>query len=303
MASINIGGTLSIDRPDEDAFFRVSNENFDLLQLVNGGEIWHDLEFLIPHRQKIRRLRVSGIFDGFHGLEQLTELTHLNLEDYSPSPVFDFSSLRKLQFCQMGWSPKFAGNTVFSLPELREVSLLKYRGTNCAEIGVAKRLRSLKLRRGRLESLDGIAGCESLEELRLMQVKGLTSLAGIETCKTIKVVEIEKGSALAGVAESLRQCSKLTEVLLEGDFEVADLAWIQTNPGMTRFRTDAIVRDVDWNTLFGAPDLFEIAFKYAPRNLPSDDEIKAIATSLGKHVKWLEHGGTQRSPWIEVHFK
>lgn len=303
MANVMIGGILSIDRPDEEAISRISQGDFDLLQLVNGGEIWHDLQFLVPHRRKIHGLRVSGIFDGFRGLNELTELVHLNLEDYSPNPVLDLSSLTKLQNCKMAWSPKIVGNAFFSIPALRDISLMKYRGRSCAEIGLAKGLRRLTLRHAKLESLNGIAGCELLEELRLIQVKGLSSLAGIEACKALHVLEIEKGSRLPDVAESLQQCSSLTEVLLDGDFEVTHLAWIQANPQMTRFRTDAAVLDINWDALFGAPRLSEIAFKYVPHTLLPDDEIKAIATSHSKHVQWVEHGGTKRSPWIEIHFR
>ena len=303
MTSVKVGGTLSVDRPDEDAVTRILQDDFDLLQLVNGGVVWHDLQFLSPCKQKIRRLRTSGIFDGFRGLETLTDLVHLNLEDYSPDPVFDFSPLAKLEFCKMGWSPKIVGKAFFSIPNLREVSLLKYKGHDCAEIGLAKKLRCLELRRGMLESLDGIAGCSSMEELRLFQVKGLSSLAGIEKCRSLKVIEVEKGSVLTNVAQSLRQCSALTEVLLDGGFELADLGWIKANSGMTRFRSDAIVLDVDWHALFGATKLLEISFRYAPHALQSDDEIKAIAATYGRHVQWIEHGGTKRSLWLEVHFR
>jgi hypothetical protein len=168
---------------------------------------------------------------------------------------------------------------------------------------LAKKLRVLKLRHSKLESIEGIDACEMLEELRLIQVKGLSSLGEIGACRSLRVIEIEKGSKFVDIAESLTQCSKLTQVLLEGDFEIADLKWMRSNPNMIRFRTDAVVLDVDWNLLFGLAKLREIAIKHIPGTLQSDEEIKAIAGSHGRDIQWIEHGGTRRSPWVEIHFR
>ncbi len=277
--------------------------DFDLLQLVNGGEVWLNLRFLAPYVHKISRLRVSGICDSFAGLDALTGLVHLDLDDYDPAPVFDFSPLKNLEFVRMGWSSKMMVSQFFSIPRLREISLLGFKAVNCEGIGAASKLRTLKLRHSTLESLEGLAGCESLEELRLIAVKKLPSLNGIEGCKALKVIEIEKGSILENVDESLQKCTALTEVLLVGKFEVATLQWIRTNPMIRRFRSDAVVLEIDWNVLFGAPELREIAFTHIPDVLPTDDEIKKIAHSQGKHLQWIEHGGTRRVPWIEFHFK
>ncbi|MFZ6732651.1 hypothetical protein ACO0LG_12070 [Undibacterium sp. Ji42W] len=302
METKNYLETLSISGTDENSVRRISEFKFDLLQLVNGGEIWHDLRFLIPFKNNIKKLRVSGIFNGFLGLEMLSELTQLDLEDYPPLPVVDLSSLIELRICKMGWSPKIFGERFFSIPVLEEISITRYRGVNCVEIGLAKKLRHLKLRHGKLESLNGIEGCSLLEEMRFIKVTGLTSLDGIAACKALRVIEIEKGSVIENIAESFFGCSNLTEVFLEGDFEIANLSWIEKNPNMTKFRADAVVLNIDWHKLFGAPKLDEIAFRHIPNALCSDDEIKDIAKSQGKKIQWIEHGGIRRLPWVEIHF-
>lgn len=298
----NAAGKLSIDRLDAQAITALEGE-FNFLQLVNGGEIWQDLRFLSPYARKIWRLRVSGICDSFAGLEELTQLRHLDLDDYVPAPVFDFSRFVHLEFVRMGWSAKMMTAQLFSLPQLREISLLSFKAPNCDAIGLAGKLQKLKLRYSAVDSLDGLGACKALEELRLTSVKKLTSLNGIEACPALKLIEIEKGPELARVDESLQKCTALTEVLLGGKFEVATLAWIRANPMMRRFRSDAMVLDIDWNVLFGAHDLREVAFIHAPGVLPGDDEIKTLAGDHGKNVQWIEHGGTRRAPWIELHFK
>lgn len=302
MNCVNIGGTLSVDRLDEDAKRHISDDTYDLLQLVNGGEIWNDLQFLIPYARKIRKLRISGIFNNFAGLDKLTELSHVNLEDCEPRPVLDLSPLSKLQSCKMGWSPRIIGSAFFSIPELQHVSLFKYAAQDCMEIGLADKLRSLILRHGSLGSLIGISGCEPLEELRLIKMKGLVLLEEIAKCRALRILEIEKGAAFIDISASLEKCSSLMEVLLDGDFEISCLSWLNANTKMTRFRSDAVVLDVDWTCIFEAPKLFEISFKHRPGMLQTDDEIKKIANHSGKQVQWIEHGGSRRAPWIEIHF-
>jgi hypothetical protein len=94
---------------------------------------------------------------------------------------------------------------------------------------------------------------------------------------------------LENISESLRKCAALTQVLLVGKFEVASLQWIRFNPMMQRFRSDAVVLEIDWNDVFDASHLNEIAFAHTPDMLPSDDEIKAIARSHGRDLQWIEH--------------
>ena len=303
MTTIDIGGTLSVDRPDAMAIDRIARGGFELLQLVNGGEEWSTLEFLAPHRQKVRRLRISGLFKRFTGLDQLTELAELDLGDAPPDPMRDFSALCKLESCKLAWTSKILAETFFALPRLSKLFLLRYRHTDCSQIGLAGQLKVLELTQPRLSSLGGLDGCTSLEALKMIQVRGLFSLDGIERCPSLRVLDIEQGSAFKDAAGSLQRCSSLEEVLLDGNFEISNLGWMRSNPRIAKFRTDAVVLDVDWHVLFGLPGLHEIAIRHVPGALRSDDDIKEIARSFGKQVQWIEHGGTRRAPWVEVHFR
>jgi hypothetical protein len=296
------GGKLSIDRLDPQAITALEGE-FDFLQIVNGGEVWKDLYFLGPYAHKVKGLRVSGICDGFAGLNALTQLAQLDIDDYPPDPVVDFSPLVHLATVRMGWSSKMKAVPFFSLPCLQEVDLISFKAMDCNNIGLANRLLKLQLRHGSLESLDGLGGCTVLEELRLKSVRKLTSLHGIERCKELKVIEFVKGSVLQHIDESLSELSGLTEVLLEGKFDVPTLGWIRHNPLLARFRSDAPVLDIDWSALFGAPHLWEVAFVYQSGALPPDEEIKSMASMHGKTLHWIEHGGTRKVPWIELHFR
>ncbi|HEY5994116.1 MAG TPA: hypothetical protein VIU46_05885 [Gallionellaceae bacterium] len=301
--SVNINGTLSIGRFDHDAVRQLSAGNYDLVQLVNNGLEWADLEFLSAYTHKIHRLRLGwGVYNSLAGLEKLTELTYLDLDDLPPDPVYDFSSFSNLQVCKMRWSPKLDQQSFFSLPNLNQVALMWCKTKDCTQIGFAHKLRTLELRFGVVSSLDGLSNCKSLEELRIIRVKGLTSLDEIAKLTHLKTLEIDKGSKFSEVARSLSQCSNLAEVLLEGDFEITDLEWIRKNARLTRFRSDATVQNVDWHAVFNAPALSEIAFAYTPGGLMNDGDIKTIAESCGKPVRWIEHGGTRRRPWVEIHF-
>lgn len=302
MAISNIAGKLSIDRLDAQASAALEGQ-FDFVQLTNGGEIWHDLRFLSPYAHKIARLRVSGICDSFAGLDALTQLLHLDLDDYVPAPVFDFSPFEKIEFVRMGWASKMKAVPFFSLPHLRDISLLGFKAPDCSNIGLAARLQKLKLRHGAVDCLEGLGGCKSLEELRLISVKKLSSLNGIEACPSLRIIDIAKGPELQNIDVSLDRCVGLTQVLLGGKFDVASLAWIRANPMMHSFRSDARVLDVDWHALFGARNLQEIAFIHRPGALDSDEAIKALASTYGKNLHWIEHGGTRAAPSVELHFK
>ncbi len=294
---------ISIGRKDESTMHRLERSEFDLLRIVNGGEIWQDISFLIPFKDKIKKLHVSGIVNGFFGLGELDALTELDLGDYSPSPVVDFSTLSKLGTCKMGWSSKMKGKNFFSIPALEKISLAGYKAENGVEIGLAKRLKCLELRHSRLDNLQGLEGCQLLEELRLIRVSGLTALDALQTCKALKIIEIDTGSRIENIAASLVHCSNLTQVFLAGDFTLGSLTWVTQNPGLTSLRTDALVSNIDWQILFAAPKLADLALKYEPGSLCTDEEIKNIAKSCGRHIQWIEHGGTRRSPWVEIHFK
>ncbi|MES2040997.1 MAG: hypothetical protein V4495_24535 [Pseudomonadota bacterium] len=295
--------TLSINGIDDPAMRRLADCEFELIQIINGGKVWQDLNFLIPFKDKIKKLRVTGIVNGFLGLDMLNALTELDLDDYFPLPVVDFSTLSQLEICKMGWSSKMQGKNFFSIPRLEKISLARFKAENSEEIGLAKKLKCLELRHGTLGSLRGLEGCCMLEELRLIKVSGLTSLDGLDACKALKIIEIEASGRIENITACLERFSNLTCVLLEGDFALNSLAWVANNPGLTSLRADVVIPNIDWRTLFSAPKLEDLALKYKPGSLCTNEEIKNIATSCGKHIQWIELGGTRRAPWIEIHFK
>lgn len=300
---LRIGDIVSFGSAEDYVVHRGGIRRSDLLQLVNGGTMWQDLRLLVADRAEVTRLRVSGLIHAFKGLEQLCELVELDLEDYAPSPVRDFSPLQQLTVCKMGWYPKLDAAAFFSLPRLSEVSLLRYRAQDFSSIGLAKRLKVLRLRWGHVKSLRGIEGCSHLEELRLTHLRGLESLEGIESCNDLRVLELESRGPLRDVHLTLGRCRGLKEVLLEGTFELPDLGWIALNPALERFRSDVAVLNVDWQSAFSAPALHELAFRYQPNSLQDDSSILAAGECAGRRIAWLEHGGTKGAPWIEVHFR
>ncbi|KAB2841039.1 MAG: hypothetical protein F9K47_12235 [Burkholderiales bacterium] len=163
-------------------------------------------------------------------------------------------------------------------------------------------MKALTLRHSKLLSLKGIETCSQLEELRLLRVKGLRSLDGVEHCTQLRILEIDRGSAPVGVADVLCRLEGLEEVYFEGDFVLEHLRWLVRNRQMRSFRSDAVVIDVDWTKVFESPLLREIAFRHQPGALQRDTDIAQIAASFGRPLKWVEHGGTSKRPWVELHF-
>jgi hypothetical protein len=303
MGTENSAGRLSISCLDDEARSVLSEGSFDQLNIVNGGEIWCDLQFLVPYKDRVRKLQTIAAFQSFRGLEQLSELVELSLSDQAPDPIYDFSALTKLQYCCLEWSRKMNGQAFFSLPELRHVSIYLYKSADFSEIGLSKSLRCLDLRYGRVDSLQGLAGCRALEELRLSYLRGLASLDGIEACRTLKTIEIDKGALSGDISGSLENLGSLEQVYLYSDkIELADLKWLTSNPGMAILRSSSVVRNIDWHVLFAAPKLYDVLIAHSPGSLPPDEAIKDIASQHGKIVAKIEHSGTRRSPWINIDF-
>ena len=260
------------------------------------------MKFLVPFKEHVKNLLASGVFNGFAGLDGLTELVCLNLGDYSPDPVFDLSSLGKLEICKMGWSKKISGEKFFSLPKLREVSLFNYKNDDLLEIGATKNLVKLSLRYGSVKQFIGLCNCDKLEVINIINVRNIESINGIECCRSLKTVDFCNLNVACDISAIFYNCSELINVSVGGSAFFNDLDWIKSNKKVAKIRSDSVVRKIDWEVIFGAPELNEIAFKFVPGNIKTDIEIRAISRANGKNLKWIEHGGTKKSPWIELHF-
>lgn len=78
----------------------VSLDNWDMLSLFSVD--WKTFEPLIPFKDKIKCLRISGGPDSSKGLDKLTGLEDLDLDDF-PKPAIDFRKLPKLKKLSVLW--------------------------------------------------------------------------------------------------------------------------------------------------------------------------------------------------------
>jgi len=298
MANSILGRVLSLEHPDADAFSRLSGNDFDAVQLLNGGEIWRDVRSLVQFKEKVRDLRVLAVVKGFRGLDELTELVCLNLEDSPPLPVVDLSRLQNLRDCKFGWSPRLVARSFFSLPNLERISIYRYVAPTCSEVGLAKRLREATFRHGTIGSLEGVQGCTDLEILRLVRVRELTSISPLSACKRLRILDIDEGPEIHGLP-ILGELPNLEEVLLSGRFELESIEWMRGLQDLQRFRSDALVRSIDWTIPFSLPKLTDFATRFVPGSSLSVADFKRLAGSSGRSVL-VEFGGTRRSPWVEL---
>ena len=160
----------------DNAIHRYMKENQIEALYINWTKGWesNDYSFL----SKLNEVKELNIITGGGDLSSISEMS--NLEDlsisYSYDGIIDFSKLKKLKTCFIGYSKKI--DSLFELISLEHLSLNDFKYKNFHRIGDLTNLKSLTISNSSIDSLDFLRHLK-LEKLDLTICKKLISFEEI----------------------------------------------------------------------------------------------------------------------------
>lgn len=268
--------------------------HFDVLSIQAGT--WGDFSFLQPYAGKIRRLLVASGVDAYKGLEVLTELTEIDLEE-APSPALDLLAFQKLEKCYLRWHKKYP-KEFFALPQLAEATLANYPGSDCTAIGQAAGLRKLDLRKGSVASLAGLEHVAGLQHLSLSHMKELQDISAVAKAP-LQMLHIEKCPKLVDV-DFIRRLSSLRELFIDcGGSGFADLRWLSSMEHLIDLLIAVPVQEIDWNIVFAMPALQRVVINTHEGYQLDEQALLACAQAHGRIVDNFTRAGTKIQPAVK----
>lgn len=265
---------------------------FDELS-VNTGE-WKNFEPLMPFVNQVRRLSVTSPVTSFRGIEKLTKLVSLELDD-APNPPLDILQLRQLECCYLRWHKKYP-KAFFELPRLREITLVGYSDSNCENIGLATGLVELDLRQGAVKSLSGLERLGKMRSLSLAYMKNLQDVSAVAGLTEMEVLHIEKCPKVMDIA-FVEQFNDLRVLFLDcGSSGFQDLRWLSKFTKLVELLIAVPVQSPDWSVVFAVPKLRDVVINTRPGYKLKDDELIAKATSIGRELTNLVRAGKKDCP-------
>jgi hypothetical protein len=278
----------------DEAEAAVADGRFDILSIQAGN--WGDFSFLAPHAGTIKRLLIAGGVESYRGLEKLTELTEIDLEE-APGQALDLLAFQKLEKCYLRWHKKYP-KAFFALPRLAEVTLANYPGKDCADIGMAAGLRKLDLRKGSVTSLSGLEQATGLQHLSLAYTKELQDISAVAK-SPLQVLHLEKCPKLAEI-DLIRGLTKMRELFVDcASPGFADLRWLGRMENLADVLIAVPVQQIDWSILFAMPALQRVVINTHEGYGLDEEALLACAKAYGRQVDGLTRAGTKAHPAVK----
>lgn len=267
---------------------------FDVLSIHAGS--WGDFSDLAPYAGKIKRLLVGSAVDSYKGLERLTELTEIDLEE-APSPALNLLAFQKLEKCYLRWHKKYT-REFFALPGLKEITLANYAGVDCADIGMAAGLRKLDLRKGSVTSLSGLEKLAGLQHLEVSYMKELQDISAVSAAP-LQVLHIEKCPKLEDV-DLVRGMTGLQNLFIDcASPGFADLRWLGKMGQLYDVLIAVPVQEIDWNIIFAMPNLQRVVINTHEGYQLDEGALLACAKEHGRTVDNFIRAGTKTLPAVK----
>lgn len=271
----------------------VARHDFDRLEF-HGGE-YEDFRFLRPWAGKIASLAIaSGVWKSARGLEELTSLRALRLGP--PLKGVDFASLALLRTLGLeSWSPAYA-KTLFECRRLEWLHIEGFAEQNCEHIGRLGSLEGLSLARGKLASLEGLAGCTKLRALQLAHLRKLSDIAAIGDMASIREIEFVESLPLihdVGVVQARVDLRRLDLRGFGGRHD--DIAWLRDMVHLDVLGLSNVV-PLDWDALFASKELKKIAVTFTGPLRVTMEDVRSAATERGLRPTSVKPMGAPARP-------
>lgn len=270
----------------------IEEGNFDYLSLNTGQ--WVNFDFLGKYCDQINRLGVSSSVTTYQGLEKLTKLVEIRLED-TPNPPLDLLVFKELQRCYLDWHKRYPP-AFFALPKLNEVTLTHYSAKDCSDIAQAHKLIRLDLQQGGIQSLNGIEHLSHLKYLSLAYMRNLQDISAAASLRQLEVLHIEKCPKVVDV-DFVRGLSNLQTLFIDcGSAGYTDLKWMSKLDALIDVLIAVPVQSVDWDIVFALPNLQRVVINTHPGYQIADDELFACAKAHGRVLDNYFRAGTKKHP-------
>lgn len=253
----------------------VALDKWDMLSLFSVD--WRTFEPLLPFRDKIKCLRVSGGPESSKGLDKLSGLEDLDLDDF-PKPAVDFRKLPKLRKLKVLWD-RSRKTCNLANPNLEYLQVDTFGDKDLSVFSELSKLVSLDIRQGSLQSLSGIENLHSLRSLYLIRLRNFIDISGLEACGGLEVLDCRFLPKLSDV-EAVRMLARLKSLELDAEnASLSDLKFLGSMPDLERLMLTVQAGDIDWHLIANHPSLKSIAITAHAEYGQSDGDIEEILNS------------------------
>lgn len=278
-----------------EAAAAIAAGDFDYLS-INQGDLGN-FDFLGEFANRIKRLRVVSPSESYQGLEKLTGLVEIDLEEVL-NPPLDLLVFKELERCYLHWHKKYSKD-FFALQRLTEATLSNYTCKDCTDISQARKLVRLDLRKGSAESLKGIERLSELQHLSLAYMRNLQDVSSASALQQLEVLHIEKCPKVLDV-DFIRDLPNLKKLFIDcGSDGYADLKWMAKLDALIAVLIAVPVQSVDWNIIFALPSLQRVVINTHPGYQLTDEDLFAYAKSHGRVLDNYMRAGTKKHPALK----
>lgn len=248
----------------------ISLNNWDLISI--DGVDWHSYEPLLPYANNIKWLRVSLGPDSSKGLDMLTGLEKLALNDY-PKPAPDFRKLPNLRELEVLWDIS-RKSSYLANSNLESLSVDKLGDSDLTAFEELTKLRQFKILQGSLKSLKGIDKLHSLLSLNLILLRRFNDLSELKHAKSLEVLETDSLPNLLEV-DAIKELSNLKRLELDAPKATIDnLDWIGSMPKLEKLMLSVMAKSINWQIIANHPSLTWLSIVTHEGYDKTDDEIQ-----------------------------
>lgn len=212
--------SLVVESDKLDDCIRFSDENQDTVPglIISNFQGYDsaDIDFL-SDMPWIRKLQVV---DDYKGKDSISNLVNLESLQAHNADGIDFTKLKKLKDYSGAWPSQ---SSFYECGNIE--SLYLFKGRNQAQLEALRQfsnLRNLSIIRSQFESLDGVSGLKSLQELEVAYCSKLTSINDLFGNSSIKNITFENCSKI-GDFSVLSSIDSLEKVFLEKCGTISDI--------------------------------------------------------------------------------
>jgi len=284
--------------------FQWSNEAADFLRknrfkkLVFAGA-WGDFGFISEYADFIESLDFQNEDRDATGIASLHELKNLTLGGKPKKPI-DFTKLKKLESCTLPWDKSYS-RTLFSLPKIRDVTIESFGEIDFNDVSWNPSLEKLTLTKPNIESLNGIGGCENLQELDISYASKLAHVEDIGNLRKLVKLRIINAKKICSFP-SIAMLNEL-EVLILGNVSLTSLDFVGSSPKLRTLSVGGEPVHVDWTRLLKLPNLTLLQVLTNKETCPSEQDFKVLLSSLGRHAESIGLTTTPKSSWVSVQIR
>lgn len=258
-----------------------------------------DMSFLEKFADTVEEVKVINDDSLANGISYLTKLKRLSIK-FKPKKPFDMSKLVNLEYFFSWWNNNYLKD-LFTLPKLRELSILSYDEENFKNITPNKSIVELTLHQPKIKNLKCINNLDSLKKLEIRKARSLITLSGIEDQTKLERLDIF-------VAKKINDCSfigsltHLKRLSLTDVGGLDDLSFLKHLRNIEELDLTGIPVKLNWKEIIKLKKLKRLIIVSLAEDAPTDEEIVDLAKKAGKECKSVSRQGRDKMPMIDVRF-